>query len=301
MSDLARLNRLRTAVIRKGGVLEAVLGDGITNNPYAGRGRYWIRYRTSVDESNRVTYSKPLPIRYAGEGSIPEAAGVEVLIKVDYDDVLSIFRVHPAWYDRVEIDSRTYNPTARNDKWLRVKNFVRWLTRPVGSDAGATSTLITRRENPAFVDDYLNYLTDAGTILAAAKPDLASFIPAAGYHCRVCVFYDTLAEAHFAAASTAQTLATALDDTDIDECFEQLEHNEYVPLVALTLADNQSSISINDYYRDLRQFVNPPRIYGFPNPIPSGKALIIRETHQEVVYNLTVIGDLTVEGDMVVL
>lgn len=300
MSNLARMNRLKTKVLRGKNVLEAVLGDG-SGNVYAGQGRYWIRYRLGVDESNRVTYSKPLPIRYAGEGAIPESSGVEVLIKVDFDDVLSIFRVHPAWYDRVEIDSRTYNPTARNPKWLRVKNFVRWLTRPVGSESGATSTLITRRENPVFVDDYLEYLTDSGTILAAAKPDLSSLIPAAGYHCVVCVFYDTLAETHFAAASTAQVLATPLDDTDVVECFAQLEHNEYVPLLSLTLADNQSSIDINDYRNDLRQFVNAPRVYGFPNPIPDGKAIIIRSSHQEITYDLTVIGDLTVEGDMVIL
>jgi hypothetical protein len=300
MSDLQRLNRLREKVRRSQGVLECVLGDGNGNVP-AGKSRYWVRFTEGVNDTGKVSYSKPLPIRYAGEGAILEADNVEVLIKFDYDDVLSIFRVSPTFYERSEIDSRSYNPTARNRSWIRTRDITRWATRPVGSNAGSTSTLITRRENPAFVDDYLNYQTDAGTILAAAKPDLASLIPAAGYHCRVCVFYDILAETHFAAASTAQTLATALDDTDIDECFEQLEHNEYVPLLALTLADNQSSIDINDYYRDLRQFVNAPRIYGFPNPLPTGKAIVIRSTHQEITYDLTVAGDLTVEGDMVIL
>ena len=300
MTDLVRLNRLRTAVMRNNGVLEGALGNG-SGNVYAGRGRYWVRFREGVDESDVVTYGKALPIRYAGEGAIPEKNNVEVLVKIDYDDTLSIFRVHPKFYDRAEIDSRPHNPAASSNKWLQTKYIVRWLTRPVGSDAGDTSTLITRRENPAFVDDFLGFQTDVGTILAASKPDLAALIPAAGYHRVVCVFYDTLAEAHFAAGSTAQVLASGLDDTDVDECFAQLEHNEYVPLLSLTLADAQGKIDINDYRNDLRQFVNAPRVYGFPYPIPAGKAIIIRSTHQEITYDLTVIGDLTVEGDMVIL
>ena len=296
----ARLERMRREVRRKGGTLECVLGNG-SGNVYADRSRYFVRYKAGVDESDRVIYSKPLPIRYNGAGAFPEAEGVEVLVQFDYDDALSIFRVNPNWYDRVGLDSRPYNPNSRVNSWLQLKYVTRWATRMVGSDSGATSTLITRRENPFFVDDALDWYDDPGTILAASKPDLASLIPAAGYQCIVCMFWDSLAEEVLSVASTAQTVATDFDDTDWDECFAQLYHNEYVPLLALTLADNQSSIDINDYRKDLRQFINPPRIYGFPNPIAAGKAIIIRSTHQEITYDLTVIGDLTVAGDMVVL
>lgn len=301
MSDSARVNRLRTAIMRNKGELECILGNS-AGQVYAGKSRYWVRYPTGVDESGVTKYSKALPIRYAGEGAIPERKNVEVLVRIDYDNVLSVYRVHPNYYDRANIDSRTYNPIARSSPFMRLKNVVRWLTRPPGSDAGTPSTKITRRENPVFVDNYLDLSSDPGTILAASKPDLASFVPDVGYHCVVCVFYDTLNQEHFAAASTAQLMTVALDSTDDDECFAQLEHNEYVPLLSLVLADAQGTIDINDYRHDLRQLVNAPRVYGVPNPIAADKAVIVRSTHQlNYHFDCTVLGTMTVLGTLNVI
>jgi hypothetical protein len=292
--------RARQRVIRRRREIEAILGDS-NGNVYAGKSRYWVRIASQTDDDNNVTYGNPLPIRYSAASSIPPLQGVEVLLKVDYDNQLSIMRVKPNWFENANIDSRTFNQGEPQNAWVLLKNVVRWLTRPVGSTNGTDSTLITIRENPFFVDDFLDWFSYAGTTRAADKPDLASYIPAADTQCLVCIFFDTFQQTYKVTTSTAQALTSAIDSTDYDECFAQLEHNEYVPLVALILSDNQSSIDVNDVTEDLRQFMNTPRVYGFPNPIPADKAILIRSTHQQLAYDLTVEGSLTVEGDMTVL
>jgi hypothetical protein len=254
---------------------------------------------SQTDDTGNVTYGNPLPIRYAAESSVLPVEGVEVLLKVDYDNELSITRVKPGWFEAANIDSRTFNQAEPQNAWVFLNNVVTWLTRPVGSVSGAESTLITIRENPFFLDDYLDWFTYAGTLRAADKPDLASYIPAVDTQRLVCVFFDTYQQEPFIAASTAQALTSAIDSTDYDECFAQLEHNEYVPLLALTLSDNQASIDINDVTEDIRNFINAPQVIGFPNPIPADKAYLIRSTHQKMVYDLTVQGELTVQGDLV--
>lgn len=292
--------RPRQRITRRRRRQEAILGDG-NGNVYAGKSRYWVRLAAQTDGSGNVTYGEPLPIRYAAASSIPPLQGVEVLIMVDYDDQLSIERVKPDYFDRANIDSRTFNQAEPYDRFVYLCNVVREMTRPVGSVNGAESTLITIRENPMKINDFLDWAIYGGTTRAADKPDLASYIPAADYHRIICVFFDEFLQEPFITASTAQLLTSALDSTDYDECFVQLLHNEYKPLLALKLADAQTAIDANDLLEDLRQHVNTPRIYGFPNPIPSGKGILIRNTHQEIVYDLTVQGDLIVQGDMLCL
>lgn len=292
--------RARQRVIRRRRRQEAILGDG-NGNVYAGKSRYYVRLAAQTDDTGNVTYGEPLPIRYAASSSVPPLEGVEVLIMVDYDDQLSIERVKPDWFERANIDSRTFNQAEPYDRFVYLHNVVREMTRPVGSANGAESTLITIRENPFKINDFLDWAIYGGTTRAADKPDLASYIPAAGYHRIVCVFFDEFLQEPFIVGSTAQLLTSALDSTDYDECFVQLLHNEYKPLLALKLADAQTAIDANDLVEDLRQHVNTPRVYGFPNPIPSGKGILIRSTHQEIVYDLTVQGDLIVQGDMLCL
>lgn len=289
---------IRQRVIRKTARLEAVLGNG-SGSVYASKTRYWVRVAMRADSDGNMTYGQPLPMRYAPGYPIIEKEGVEVLLFYDHDGELSIERMKTDYFDRADIDSRSFNSASPQDQWLYLRNVVRFLTRPVGSSATEDSTLITVRENPFFVDDVMDFYIYAGTTSAASKPDLASYIPAADYQRLICIFFDTKQQEPFVAGSTTQALTTAIDSTDLTECFAQLEHNEYIPLLSLVLSNNQSAIVIDNVKEDLRQFVNAPRVYGFPNPIASGQAILIRDTHQEMVYDLTVQGNLTIQGDLV--
>ena len=292
--------RSRQRVLRRRNYTEGVLGNG-SGSVYAGKSRYWVRLASQTDDNGNVTYGTALPIRYAAASSIMPIEGVEVLLQVDYDNELSIIRVKPDYFERADIDSRASNQAEPHDQFVYLKNVVRELTRPVGSASSTDSTLITIREDPFIVNDYLDWSIYAGTPRAADKPDLASYIPAADLQRLVCVFLDSFQNDYFITASTAQVLTVDIDSTDWDECFAQLKHNEYKPLLALKLSNAQTAITVNDIVEDLRQHVNTPQIIGFANPIVSGKAIYIRETHQEITANLVVEGCLTVEGTMIVL
>lgn len=295
-----RYQQARQRVYRRRHKTEAILGDG-NGNVYAGRSRYWVRMASQTDDDGNVTYGNPLPIRYVAASSIPPLQGVEVLIMVDYDNQYSIERVKPDWFERANIDSRSFNQAEPYDRFVLLKNVVREMTRPVGSSSGADSTLITIRENPFKVNDFLDWAIYGGTPRQADKPDLASYIPIADYHRLVIVFWDEFLQEPLIVGSTAQLLTSALDSTDYDECFAQLLHNEYKPLLALTLSDAQTAITINDVAEDLRQHVNTPKIYGEPNPLPSDKGMVLRSTHQLIVYNYAFEGEATIEGDMVIV
>jgi hypothetical protein len=272
-----------------------VLGDGL-GNPYARRSRYWVRFPLGTDSNGQTIYSPPRAVRYTGESTLIAREGVEVLVRIDpYDGVETITRIVPDYADRADFDSRILNGGEPISSWVDVKNFIRFLCRPVGS-----STQVTIRENPFHVDNFMDWNTFGGTV-PSEQPDLDAYIPGTGEHRLLIVWWDFLVWDWLVTASTAQALATDLDSTDYDECFAQLPHHELKPLTALKLADDQATLTMTDVIEDLRTWLPTPHIYGFPNPLPEGKAIILRSTHQEIVFNLTVVGTLTVEGSLTVL
>lgn len=295
----AQLTQARQNVLRYK-EYEGVLGDG-SGNPYApGKSRYWVRFPSGVDPDGNSTYTAPRAIRYSGEGNFLAREGVEVLVHIDeHDEVETITRIAPDYPERAGFDGRILNASDTINKWVDVKNFIRLLCRPVGSGL-STSSKVTIRENPFHVDMFGDFSSYYGT-LPDDQLSLSAYIPSADEHCLIVVFFDFLLNEPFVTASTAQALTDELDTTDYSECFAQQPHNECLPLLSLELADAQTSVSNDDVIEDLRTWLPTPLVYGFPNPIPSDKALLIRETHQMITYNLTIEGTLTIEGSMTVL
>jgi hypothetical protein len=298
-----RIRRVRQQVLREKTARVGILGDDTGSTVYAGKSRYYVRFPAGTDSNGDTIYTTALPIRYAASSGILEKVGVKVLVQIDYDGHESIMRMAADWFVDNDIDSRIANASSayRVTGWVLLRNVVRMVTRAVGSAAGTASTLLTIRENPHFVDDALDWWSYTGTVNEADKVDLAAYIPAADTHCIAIVWFDTYQQDYLVTASTAQALTSGFDSTDYDECYAQLLHNEYMPLVAYELSDAQTSVTDDNLLNDLRQFMNAPKVYGFPNPIPSDKSILIRSTHQEIVYDLTVAGSLTVEGDLLVL
>lgn len=278
---------------------EGVLGNG-SGNPYAGKSHYWVRFANGTDENGLTKYSTPRPIRYLG-GNIIVREDVEVLVyKHPYDGEETISTMRPGYFTETGIDSRVMNPGDPVNKWWDSPNFIRWLNRTTGSSSGSTATLVTTRENPFYWNDALDWAQDAATT-PANQLDLASYIPAVDTHRLVITYKNVVSDTIEAVGSTAKALSTALDFDDYLECRGLLPHNECVPLTAYELADGQTAIDANALLEDLRSWIALPQVIGFPNPIPDGKAWLLRSTHQQVVYDLTVEGNLIIQGDMVVL
>lgn len=300
MNYLARLQQVRQKV-RRGQELRAVLGNG-SGNPYAGSGRYWVRFPAGVDANGLTTYGAALPVRYGGTGQFPAKENVEVLVWRDpVDDVLSISRIAPDYPARAGFDSRILNSADGVTRFVDVMNFIRLMCRPPGSIGGTTSTLLTVREDPFYVNEFMDWQSYAGTIAAASKIDVASLIPAADTHLLCIGWMDRYLNTPFVTVSTAQALTSDLDSTDYDECFTSVNvHNECEPLAAFELADNAGSIDINNLVEDLRNWLPSRKLYGFPGNIPANKTILLRSTHQQIVNRLCIQGHFINLGTVIV-
>lgn len=282
---------------RKHDEYEGVLGDG-NGNVYASKSHYWVRFPGGTDANGNFTYSTPRPIRY-GIGNVIAREGIEVLVQEDpYDRVETITRMRLGYFTETGIDSRVMNPGDPINKWWDSPNFIRWLNRPTGSSSGSAATLVTTRENPFYWNDFQDWAQDAATT-PANQLDLAAFIPAADTHRLVITYKNIVADTIEAVGSTAKALSTDLDFTDYTECRGLLPHNECLPLTAYELSDAQTTVDGNALVEDLRSWIALPQVLGNANPLPAGRAWIVRATHEWITYDLAVEGDLTVAGDMV--
>lgn len=92
------------------------------------------------------------------------------------------------------------------------------------------------------------YLFNGGTI------DLTSFVPSSGNHCLVTIFLKTNQTLE-AKAATARNILDPLDITDIQQCLTAKTTGS-VALWCWRLYGGQTTITIQDSWLDLRQFLN---------------------------------------------
>lgn len=85
----------------------------------------------------------------------------------------------------------------------------------------------------------------------ANQVDLASFIPSAGNHCYVAIFFNTDDQTFTVTQSTDKSMVIPLDDTDKQECFNAMPPYS-IPVSLWRLADGQTAITQADFIEDLR-------------------------------------------------
>lgn len=85
----------------------------------------------------------------------------------------------------------------------------------------------------------------------ANQVDLASFIPIAGEHCYVAIFFNTPDQTFTVTSSTAQSTVIPLDDTDKQECYDAMPPYS-IPVAMWRLADAQTAVVQSNFIEDLR-------------------------------------------------
>lgn len=81
--------------------------------------------------------------------------------------------------------------------------------------------------------------------------DLSSFIPSAGEHRYVCVFFNTQTANFTVRGSTAQVLAIPLSEDDKQECYDDMPPYA-IPVSMWRLQDGQTAVTQVDFVEDLR-------------------------------------------------
>lgn len=244
----------------------AYLGDGLGRVEVPDRRGYvYARLPAGRDSSGFAKFTSPFIVRSSG-AAFHNYEGAGVYVAIGYNGELEIVSAHYAELDRTGVDTRTLNPLHQQSKWVYLWQLTIALASAVATTTN-TSFLVTVKKFRHYTG---NVFQTFGTDLQADKIDLSSFVPAVDMHCYAAVWIDTYANVSEVVASTAQSLFTPLDATDVQECVDNAPGRppDAVALKLFYLANNQGTITqqaASDV--DVRQFLNMPTVWGFPTTL----------------------------------
>lgn len=240
----------------------AVLGDGNGRVEVQDRiGFVYARFPDGKDTNGNALYSAPFMVRSSG-AAYQNFQGAQIYVAIGYDGVLEIKSAHYAGLDSAGIDTRTLNPLHQQSKWVYPWQLTIGLVKAVATSA-TDSTLLMVKSFRHYVN---NTFAVASTPLEADKIDVAAYIPATDMHCYVGIWLDTYLNEFVVTTSTAQSLFTPLDATDIQELVND-RPPDAIPLAAKYLANDSDTVTQSVLDVDLRQFLDTPPVWGFPSVI----------------------------------
>lgn len=256
-------------------------------------GYVYARFQNVPDANGNATFSAPFLVR-SGNAAFQNYPGASVYVAVGYNGELEIVSANYQELTRNGIDTRTLNPLHQQSKWVYLWQLTIGLCSAVANSVNG-SFLVTIKKYRHYVD---NIFQTFETGAQADKIDLAPYVPAVDMHCYAAVWVDTYANTAHVTTSTAQSLFTTLDDTDIQECVAD-RPPDAIPHKLFYLSNAQGTITqqaTRDV--DVRQFLNTPPTWGFPNPV-AYQERIHPDRQQLFAGSLVVTGSLQVLGSLI--
>ena len=277
---------------------QAILGtEGGTVYVPQRDGFLYIRFVAGTDENGFAKYSPPAIAR-AGVGSayIPQA-GRRVWVGYGYDGQLEIKQGDFTDLLEAGITPIASNPLAPETKFFSTDMYMPLRSSAIGTGANPSTKVK--------VNQWIYYLDEGQLSISPSmgggtgNPDLSAHIPSAQNHCYAVLWLDVYLNDFVVTTSTPQSMFTALDITDLQECIVD-RPADGVPIKAFYLADNQASVVQRAEEVDLRQLINTPPLTGYANPVThhtriwGGRELIVRGTYAVTSATLTNYGMLWV-------
>lgn len=254
-------------------------------------GYVYVHFPNGRDANGNARYSEPTIAR-SGNAAYLNYPGAGVYVGYGYDGDLEIKGTQYKAMDQAGINTATLNPLNQQSKFVYDWQLTYGLASAVGN-ATSPSTLVTVKSFRHYVGDTFQTFE---TPLAADKIDLAASIPAANMQRLAALWLDTYTNAVEVTTSTAQTLSTPLDETDVQELVTD-RPPDAMPLKAFRLANAQAAITQSPVTEtSLRQHMATPALWGFPNPVDHRER--IHQGRQVIVSNLVITSDLEVLGDL---
>lgn len=256
-------------------------------------GYVYARFQNVPDANGNATFSAPFLVR-SGNAAFQNYPGASVYVAVGYNGELEIVSANYQELTRNGIDTRTLNPLHQQSKWVYLFQLTIGLCSAVANSVNG-SFLVTVKKYRHYVN---NIFQTFETGAQADKIDLAPYIPAVDMHCYAAVWVDTYTNTAHVTTSTAQSLFTTLDDTDIQECVAD-RPPDGIPHKLFYLSNNQGTVTqqaAKDV--DVRQFLNTPAVHGFPNPVAYRERI---HPDRQVLFagSLVVTGSLEVLGSLI--
>jgi hypothetical protein len=276
----------------------AYLGDG--HGPGArvdvpGKsGFVYVHFAVGKDENGFATYGG-ITMARSGSAAYINAPGMPVHVAYNRSNELEVVGTVNSALDQYGIDTRVLNPLNQQSKWVYPWQLTIGLASAVANSVTA-STLITVKKFRHYVG---NKLEAFETPLVVDKPDLSSYIPAAGQHCYAAVWIDTYTNEAVVVTSVAQAITTPLDDTDLQETVVRAAASrpaDGIPLKAFYLANDQNTLTQSALEVDMRLWLYNPPAWGFPNVLNTLERVWPNRTLVTGPYTVSGVGDIEYES-----
>ena len=257
-------------------------------------GYVYVHFPDGRDQNGLARYSQPTIARASGAPYI-NAPGSMVYVAVRYNNELEIVSANYAGMDRAGIDTRVLNPLNQQSKFVYP-----WQLTYGQASAVATSVTTSFRVMVKSFRHYTgNVFKTFSTPLQADKINLSSYVPAANMHCYAAVWIDTYTNTAVVTTSVSQSLFTPLDETDLQELIVRTASSrpaDGIPLKAFYLSNGQSTIQQSALDVDLRQWLDNPMPWGFPNVLNTLERVRPNRTLVTGPYTITGVGAITQES-----
>lgn len=267
---LGRFQRSRRIVQARLTPYRAILGDG-NGNVKAGDGMYWVRPYDAANAQNNATPGTPYRVR-AGSALIVPREGRLVWIYYGPDRRLTVMAYDHDDLIQAGIDPLTVQPNDPYRQWIRLKNIQNFRALPIGTGNTPSMKASVRQ---------LFYLTATGDLVrwngtnADTHIDLTDYVPEEGFQCYVVLWLRTynpngLDPIQVTTSDHIDSIDAVLSFDELQQCADAADPDA-IPIQAFRLANAQTALKLdNSVDVDLRQFINMPQVYGFPNTVDRG-------------------------------
>lgn len=263
---------------------KAYLGDGTGRCEVPDRlGYYYYRFELGGSPS----------IARSGNASFPVYEGSEVYIAIGYNDEPEIVGAVYQRLDQSGVDTRTFNQMHQQSKWVYLWQITIGLATATATNA-TDSFLVSIKKHLTYVNNVFAYFE---TGEEADKLDLEPYNPAVDMHRYAVVWQDTYGSIGEVTVSTAQSLFMPLDISDVNQAVAA-RPPDAIPYKAFVLANAGGTLRQSITEIDLRQFLNVPQTWGFPNPV-AYRERIQPNRQQLFTGSLVVTGSLQVLGSLI--
>ncbi len=266
-----------------GKTTDAVLGD-LNGVVYDGRTGY-MRVRFPLGES----YSEALAVRV--RGTFPVYAGSPVRVGIDDEGELAILGTSFSGLVQNGLNPVSFNFADPSNKFIYTMQIADFGSYAVST--GNTPTLNVAVNTFIYIDTDRQIQRFPGT-----QVNLASYIPGTQQQRLATLLMSETGTLAIKASSPISTAGTLTIYDHVQECLDQVDNLHY-PVKAWRLADAQTVITDESDWLDLRQFINPPVNFGFPNPITG--TIRIKAGWQQLSVGRINNGDLIIDGELITL
>ncbi len=290
------IERVRSLIKRRIGDADlAYLGDthgeGARVDVPGASGYVYVHFAAGgVDENGYAIYTPP-QMAWAGGVAYPNLPGCPVYVKASDSGGLEIKSVHPQGLKQAGIDARVLNPLNQQSKFVYLWQLTMGLASTVANTA-TDSFLITIKSFRHYVGNIFQTFETPST---ADMVDLEPYVPAADMHRYAAIWLDAYTNLPVVTTSTAQALTVPMDLTDIQE-LAAARPADAIPLKAFYLSNDQTTIKASDKDTELRQILNTPHLWGFPNVLSHLERIWPNRTLVTGPYTLSGIGAIALES-----